>query len=132
MNKEGPSVSPLALSAWQARAQAFDAARGWDQVAPEHTLLHLVEEVGEIARSFLQGLRYKDVPTDSSTLGEELADLLMLLLKFASSQGISLELELHALFERLQKRFPEDEGRRAMARYLEWGGAERAHSKEKE
>ena len=35
---------------YQAWLQAWDAARGWDQVAPAHTLLHAMEELGEVAR----------------------------------------------------------------------------------
>ena len=47
---------------YQTWLQAYDVARGWDQIAPSHTFMHLIEEVGEIAREVevLEG--YREAP----------------------------------------------------------------------
>lgn len=35
---------------YQIWLQAYDEVRGWDKIVPSHTFLHLIEEIGEIAR----------------------------------------------------------------------------------
>ena len=105
---------------WQAWVQAFDEARGWERVAPEHVALHVIEELGEVARELLRERGYKE---GESRLGEELADLLLLLFKLANARGVDLEAALAAKAQELEARFPVEEGRRAMVRYLEASGA---------
>ena len=101
---------------WQAWVQAFDEARGWERVAPEHVALHVIEELGEVARELLRERGYKE---GESRLGEELADLLLILFKLANARGVDLEAALEAKARELEARFPLEASRRAMARYLE-------------
>jgi NTP pyrophosphatase (non-canonical NTP hydrolase) len=72
----------------------WDRARGWDRVSPAHTLIHAMEELGEVARLVLQDEGYKE-PGDRAKLAadleEELADLLVFLFKLANSTGIDLD-----------------------------------------
>ena len=45
---------------YQQWLEAWDKARGWDRVSPSHTLIHALEELGEVARLMLQWEGYKD------------------------------------------------------------------------
>ena len=104
----------MTLKDWQAWVAAFDEARGWQEVAPEHTALHLLEEFGEIARELLRQAAYKE---GEDRLAEEMADFLLLFLKLANQYGVDLEPALAKKAAELEKRFPLKESRRAMARY---------------
>jgi len=104
----------VTLSEWQAWVAAFDEARGWHEVAPEHTALHLVEELGEIARELLRQEAYKE---GEDRLAEEMADFLLLFFKLANQYKIALEPALAAKARELEARFPLKASREAMARY---------------
>jgi len=104
----------VTLKDWQDWVAAFDAERGWEGVRDEHVALHLVEELGEIARELLRQSGYKE---GEARLGEEIADLLLLLFKLANQQGIDLEAALEAKARELTERFPIEEARAAMRRY---------------
>jgi NTP pyrophosphatase (non-canonical NTP hydrolase) len=79
---------------YQEWLQAWDQARGWDRVSPAHTLVHAVEEMGEVARLVLQWEGYK-APEDAGILHdrleEELSDLCVFLFKLAYQTGVDLE-----------------------------------------
>jgi NTP pyrophosphatase (non-canonical NTP hydrolase) len=98
----------------QSKLRQFDRSRGWHEVGPEHTFLHLVEELGEVARELLGRAAYKDA---SGNLAGELADVALLLYKLADQLGVDLE---EAALEKLaenEKRFPLEYSRLAMERY---------------
>jgi dCTP diphosphatase len=72
----------------------WDRARGWDRVSPAHTLIHAMEELGEVGRLVLQSEGYKETGDPAklaADLEEELADLLVFLFKLANSTGIDLD-----------------------------------------
>ncbi len=99
---------------WQAWVAAFDEARDWTDVEPEHIALHLVEELGEIARELLRAAGYKEGEGD---LEGEMADLLLLFFKLANRLGVDLEAALKAKAEALEERFPIEASLEAIRRY---------------
>jgi NTP pyrophosphatase (non-canonical NTP hydrolase) len=109
----------LGLAALQARVRAFDEARGWEVVDPAHTGLHLLEELGEVARELLRLAGYKrSEPGALERLGGELADLALLAAKLANGFGLDLEREAAAKLEANEARYPIEASREAMAAYL--------------
>jgi len=103
--------------------QQWDHARGWDQVDPAHTLVHALEEMGEVARLVLQWEGYKTVESPEvlqTRLAEELSDLLVFLFKLAYQIGIDVEDALKAGQDKANRRYPDLEQAAAeLARYQE-------------
>ena len=106
---------------YQTWLQAYDEARGWDKIAPSHSFLHLIEEVGEIAREveYVEGYRDPAEPAEvSARLAEELADAATFLFKLAYQCGVDLEDALQANMSKAEGRFSVDYGRADTERYL--------------
>jgi NTP pyrophosphatase (non-canonical NTP hydrolase) len=79
---------------YQLWLQMWDHARGWDRVSPAHTLIHALEEMGEVARLVLQWEGYKEPESAEvlhARLEEELSDLFVFLFKLAYQTGVDLE-----------------------------------------
>ncbi len=77
--------------------EAWDKARGWDRVSPSHTLIHALEELGEVARLMLQWEGYKDAESPEklrADLEEELSDVFVFLFKLAYQTGVDVEAAL--------------------------------------
>lgn len=107
---------------YQAWVQAWDAARGWDQVAPTHTLLHAMEELGEVARVILRREGYKPSATPDQwqvELREEMSDVFVFLFKLAYQCGLDVEDALRAGMVKADARHPVENGAEELARYLE-------------
>jgi NTP pyrophosphatase (non-canonical NTP hydrolase) len=106
---------------YQAWLQAYDEARGWDKIAPSHSFLHLIEEIGEIAREveYLEGYREgEDAEVVRVRLAEELADAATFLYKLAYQCGVDLEDALEANMPKAENRFSVAYGRADTERYL--------------
>ena len=106
---------------YQTWLQAYDEARGWDKIAPSHSFLHLIEEVGEIAREVEYVEGYREAPSlaeVSARLAEELADAATFLFKLAYQCGVDLEEALQANMSKAEGRFSVDYGRADTERYL--------------
>jgi NTP pyrophosphatase (non-canonical NTP hydrolase) len=106
---------------YQTWLQAYDVARGWDKIAPSHTFLHLIEEVGEIAREveYVEGYRdAADLAEVQSRIAGELADAATFLFKLAYQCGVDLEEALQANMSKAEERFSVDFGRADTERYL--------------
>jgi NTP pyrophosphatase (non-canonical NTP hydrolase) len=106
---------------YQTWLQAYDEARGWDRISPPHTFLHLIEEIGEIAREveYLEGYRDADNSDDVRIrLAEELADAATFLYKLAYQCGVDLESALQANMTKAEERFSVAYGRADTMRYL--------------
>lgn len=106
---------------YQLWLQTYDEARGWDQVSVAHTFLHLIEEVGEIARQveYLEGYRdAQDADEVRARLAEELADAATFLYKLAYQCGVDLEDALRANMAKAEARFSVAFGRTDTKRYL--------------
>ncbi len=106
---------------YQQWLEQWDKERGWDRVLPAHTLIHAVEELGEIARLVLAMDGYKeaeDVERVRQELAEELSDLFVFLFKLAYQMGIDVEDALKAGQAKAEKRFPDlEEAREAGETY---------------
>ena len=111
----------MRIREYQAWLRAYDEARGWDKISPSHSFLHMIEEVGEIAREvgYLEGYRDADDAGEArARLAEELADAATFLYKLAYQCGVDLEDALKANMEKAENRFSIDFGRVDTERYL--------------
>jgi NTP pyrophosphatase (non-canonical NTP hydrolase) len=84
----------MQIREYQEWLQRWDQARGWDQVSPAHTLVHALEEMGEVARLVLQWEGYKEPESAEvlhARLEEELSDVFIFLFKLAYQTGVDVE-----------------------------------------
>ncbi len=89
----------MQIHEYQQWLEAWDRARGWDRIAVSHTLVHALEELGEIARLVLQWEGYKDAESPErlrAELAEELSDVITFLFKVAYQTGVDVESALAA------------------------------------
>ncbi len=87
----------MQIREYQQWLEAWDKARGWDRVSPSHTLIHALEELGEVARLLLQWEGYKDAASPEqlrADLEEELSDVFVFLFKLAYQTGVDVEAAL--------------------------------------
>lgn len=87
----------MQIREYQQWLEAWDKARGWDRVSPAHTLIHALEELGEVARLVLQWEGYKDTAGPEqlrANLEEELSDVFVFLFKLAYQTGVDVEAAL--------------------------------------
>lgn len=111
----------MRIREYQAWLQAYDEERGWDKIALPHTFLHLVEEIGEIARQVecLEGYREaSDIQGVRTRLAEELADAATFLFKLSYQCGVDLEEALRGNMSKAEERFSVDFGQADTRRYL--------------
>lgn len=109
------------ISEYQRWLEDWDKARGWDRVLPSHTLLHALEEMGEVARLVLMLEGYKameDVDATRSQLAEELSDLFVFLFKLAYQCDIDVETALRDGQRKADQRYRVEDGAPELARYL--------------
>ena len=110
----------MSLRDLQRRLERSDTERGWDGVNPAHTALHVLEELGEVARELLVLAGYKTPDPDARTrLETELADVTLLLCKLASQHGIDLEAATVKKLLENEARFPLEASKAAMDVYRE-------------
>jgi len=73
--------------------------------SPEHRLLDIQSELGEVAKEMLTGSDYGSKPLEvSPALKEELGDLVFAIMQFASSQNIDLEEAVRDVMKKYEKR----------------------------
>ncbi len=82
----------------------YDKKYNWEGDRASHIVLHITEEVGEIARRILREEGYKKEDFDKKELAEELTDLLYLNLKLANKYDIKLEEEWNNMWSRYEKK----------------------------
>jgi len=97
---------------YQEWLEEWDKARTWDRVLPSHTLLHALEELGEISQlvQMLEGYREPDPPDAAAiraALELELSDLQVMLFKVAYLCGIDMERAMQRGQEKADARFPD-------------------------
>jgi dCTP diphosphatase len=102
----------MQIREYQQWLEAWDRARTWDKVLPSHTLLHALEELGEISKlvQMIEGYRQPH-PADLETLRIELAlelsDLQVMLFKIAYLCGIDMEEAMTRGQRKADERFPD-------------------------
>jgi len=102
----------MKISDYQQWLKAWDQARDFDKADPGLTLVHALEELGEVAREvlFLKGYKKDALPEEhQQALANELADTIIFLFKLAYQYDIDIEDALLRLQKRVDKRCPEDE-----------------------
>jgi NTP pyrophosphatase (non-canonical NTP hydrolase) len=97
---------------YQQWLEAWDRARDWDRVLPSHTLLHALEELGEISKlvQIIEGYRdpgAADLDAVRDELALELSDLQVMLFKLAYLCGIDMETALQRGQAKADRRFPD-------------------------
>ena len=89
----------MQISEYQRWLEEWDRTRGWHRVSPSHTLIHALEEMGEVARLILHLEGYKGAESSEAVradLATELSDLFVFLFKLAYQCGIDMEEALKA------------------------------------
>ena len=102
----------MQIREYQTWLRNWDEAREWDRVLASHTLLHAVEEMGEVSKlvQMIEGYREPD-PDDledlRSELALELSDLQVMIFKLAYLCGIDMEGAMIAGQAKADQRFPD-------------------------
>lgn len=97
---------------YQAWLEAWDKTRTWEQVTLSHTLLHALEELGEVSKivQMIEGYRAPK-PSDLAALRDDLAlelsDLQVMLFKIAYLCGIDMEEAMMRGQQKADARFPD-------------------------
>lgn len=97
---------------YQQWLEAWDRARAWEQVTLSHTLLHALEELGEVSKlvQMVEGYRSPN-PADPDLLRNELAlelsDLQVMIFKIAYLCGIDMEDAMTCGQRKADARFPD-------------------------
>jgi NTP pyrophosphatase (non-canonical NTP hydrolase) len=100
----------MQIHEYQQWLEAWDKARGWDRVAVSHTLVHALEELGEVARLVLQWEGYKQAESAEqlhAELEEELSDVFVFLFKLAYQTGVDVEAALARGQAKADARYPD-------------------------
>ncbi|HEX55487.1 MAG TPA: hypothetical protein ENF49_05105 [Candidatus Altiarchaeales archaeon] len=92
------------LNHYQREVDEYDRKYGWDVDRASHIVLHMAEELGEIARLILRNEGYKTEKFEKKELAYELTDLLYLTLKLANKFEINLEKEWDEMWKRYEKK----------------------------
>ena len=97
---------------YQQWLKEWDEARTWDRVLPSHTLLHAMEELGEVSKlvQMLEGyrsLKPDDVEEVKELLALELSDLQVMLFKIAYLCEIDMEEAMTKGQAKADTRFPD-------------------------
>ena len=97
---------------YQRWLEEWDKARTWDRVLVSHTLLHALEELGEVSKlvQMLEGyraLRPADEAAVRDLLALELSDPQVMLFKIAYQCGIDMEEAMRRGQAKADERFPD-------------------------
>lgn len=97
---------------YQAWLEAWDRERTWEQITLSHTLLHAMEELGEVSKQvqMLEGYRTPkpaDLDVVRAELALELSDLQVMLFKIAYLCGIDMEDAMIRGQQKADARFPD-------------------------
>jgi NTP pyrophosphatase (non-canonical NTP hydrolase) len=97
---------------YQEWLEAWDKARTWEQVTLSHTMLHALEELGEVSKlvQMIEGYRTPNPPDLDdvrSELALELSDLQVMLFKIAYLCGIDMEEAMVRGQRKADARFPD-------------------------
>ncbi len=101
----------MEIREYQQWLKEWDEARGWDRTLLSHTMLHAVEEMGEVSKlvQMVEGYRPPSPPDLDSVralLAEELSDLQVMLFKLAYLCDIDMEEAMRIGMAKADRRFP--------------------------
>jgi NTP pyrophosphatase (non-canonical NTP hydrolase) len=112
----------MEIAEYQRWLEEYDRLRGWDRVSPSQTFVHLVEELGEVARLVLHLEGYKPGEGHEeelkAELTEELGDAATFLFKIAYQFEIDMEMAMKGNMPKAEGRYSVEQGRADMARYI--------------
>ncbi len=102
----------MQIREYQQWLEEWDRSRTWDEVLLSHTLLHAVEELGEVSKlaQMIEGYRApapSDIDKVRDLLALELSDLQVMLFKVAYLCGIDMEDALLRGIDKANARFPD-------------------------
>ena len=85
----------------------FVKERKWE-TSESDIVLHLIEELGEIARNVLKNKNYggQHIAKSEINMDEELGDLLYLILKLSNQTNINLEEAFLRKLEKIRSKYP--------------------------
>jgi len=110
------------IAAYQRWLEEYDRLRGWHRVSPSQTFVHLMEELGEVARLvlYLEGYKPGEGREDElkAELAEELGDAATFLFKIAYQFGIDMETAMKGNMPKAEERYSVQAGREDMSRYV--------------
>lgn len=97
---------------YQQWLEAWDKARHFDRVLPSHTLIHALEELGEISKlvQYIEGYRPSDgvdLEQVRNDLALEFSDLQVMVFKLAYLCGIDMEDAMQRGQQKADKRSPD-------------------------
>jgi len=94
----------MSLKDFQSQVQAYDEKLGWSEDKAGHIVLHILEELGEVARHVTRFEGYKKETFEKSELAQELTDVVYLTLKLANSFDVDLDSEWDLMWERFKSK----------------------------
>ncbi len=102
----------MQIREYQEWLEAWDRARAWEQVTMSHTLLHALEELGEVSKlvQMIEGYRAPSPDDMDAIRGElalELSDLQVMIFKIAYLAGIDMEAAMVRGQAKADARFPD-------------------------
>jgi NTP pyrophosphatase (non-canonical NTP hydrolase) len=97
---------------YQSWLEAWDRARSWDRVTLSHTLMHALEELGEVSKlvQMIEGYRAPALADPGALRAElalELSDLQVMIFKLAYQCGIDMEDAMRRGQAKADARFPD-------------------------
>ncbi|HHY55613.1 MAG TPA: hypothetical protein GYA08_09260 [Chloroflexi bacterium] len=97
---------------YQTWLSEWDKARTWEQVTLSHTMLHVIEELGEVSKlvQMIEGYRSPspdDLEQLRAELALELSDLQVMIFKLAYLCGIDMEEAMMRGQQKADARFPD-------------------------
>ena len=105
------------LKRYQDQLEKLRKKMGWAYWPPVVGVVRLAEEVGELSRIILhlENIKPKKQTEAHQEVGEELADVVMVLLWVANNLKIDLDKEMEKNFKKMEKR---DKGRYKRTKYM--------------
>jgi len=88
---------------FQRQVAAYDDKNGWHDKS-SHIVLHMQEELGEIAREVMRDEGYKKERMDREGIGQEITDLLYLTFKLANQYKFDVDSEWDRMWVRYKTR----------------------------
>jgi dCTP diphosphatase len=111
------------LESLRERLRAFAAAREWDQFhSPKNLAMALSAEAGELLEVFqwLTEAQSRSLgPEALAAAGEEIADVLLYLIRLGDQLGIDLAAAAHAKLDANDRKYPVDKARGNSRKYTE-------------